>query len=255
MSLALFPPAPWAWAVLLPLALGLAAWVLRVVRRSAFLAGVPLGILVLRLGGFGGFSLLAAFFLLGTALTRLGYTVKEARGVAEEQGGRRGASHVAANCGAGLLLLVLRAVLAAAGAWPAAAGRPAEPVVFWAALAGSFAAALSDTASSEIGQLWGRRTVLLPSFRPVPVGTQGAVSLEGLGAGLGAAAIVAALALALALVDARGAVAVALAGFLGNLLESLAGSGGRRLLPHGLLNFTNTVVGAALAAAGAALLR
>ena len=41
-----------------------------------------------------------------------------------------------------------------------------------------------------------------------------------------------------------------LGGFIGNFLESLAGTWGRRALPHGWLNFANTAVGAGLAAAG-----
>lgn len=249
---ALTPPADWPWAIGLPVGLGLLAWALRFVRRSAVLTGIPLGVLVMLLGGLGSFCVLLGFFLLGTSLTRLGYSVKESRGVAEEQGGRRGASHVAANCGIGLLLLLTRGLLAATGHWPAGAGG-FEPIPFWAAYVGSFATAASDTASSEIGQLWGRRTVILPSLRPVPVGTEGAVSVEGLAAGLAASAALAGLAAALRLVDAPTAIAVALAGFLGNLLESLAGSGGRRLLPHGWLNFANTAAGAALAALGAAL--
>jgi len=249
----LAPPAPWAWALLLPVAIGLLAWALRWVRRSAVPAGVLLGMVVLRLGGLGGFLVLFGFFLLGTALTRLGYSVKEARGVAEEQGGRRGASHVAANCAMGLLVLAVRGALDAAGRLPAAAPGGLEGAL-WAAYLGSFAAAASDTASSETGQLWGRRTVLLPSLRPVPVGTQGAVSLEGLAGGLVAAVAIAALGLALGLIDAAGSLAVALAGFLGNLLESVAGTRGRRVLPHGLLNFANTVAGAVLAGLGSALL-
>jgi uncharacterized protein (TIGR00297 family) len=241
------PPAGWPWALGIPLAIGLAAWSLRAVRRSAFLAGVPLGIAVMRLGGLSGFAVLFAFFLLGTLLTRLGYAVKEARGVAEAMGGRRGASHIAANCGTGLFLLMIRGVAVSLGI------SPAGEAALWAAFAGSFAAAASDTSSSEIGQLLGRHPVSLRTLRRVPVGTEGAVSLEGLLAGLAAAILLGGLAFALRLVDGPGWVAVALAGFLGNVLESLTGSWGRRALPHGWLNFANTAVGAALAAAGSAL--
>jgi uncharacterized protein (TIGR00297 family) len=248
----LAPPAGWSWAVGVPLVLGLAAWGLRVVRRSAFFAGAPLGILVMRLGGLAGFLVLSVFFLLGTFLTRLGYAVKESRGVAEAMGGRRGASHVAANCGMGLLLLVVRRIALPLGGTPAGGTAPWEAAL-WAAFAGSFAAAASDTASSEIGQLAGRHPVSLRTLRAVPVGTEGAVSLEGLMAGLAAAILIGALAFALRLVDGPGWLAVALAGFLGNVLESFTGSWGRRALPHGWLNFANTAVGAALAAAGAAL--
>jgi uncharacterized protein (TIGR00297 family) len=241
------PPAGWLWALGVPLAIGLAAWGLRAVRRSAFVAGVPLGILVMRLGGLSGFAVLFAFFLLGSLLTRVGYAVKEARGVAESMGGRRGASHVAANCGTGLLLLVIRSIAMPLGA------SPAGEAALWAAFAGSFAAAASDTSSSEIGQLLGQHPVSPRTLRPVPVGTEGAVSAEGLLAGLAAAILIGGLAFVLRLVDGPGWVAVALAGFLGNVLESLTGAWGRRTFPHGWLNFANTAVGAAIAAAGVAL--
>jgi uncharacterized protein (TIGR00297 family) len=223
----------------LPVALGLVALLLGWVRRSALVAGVPLGALVLWLGGLGGFLILVGFFLLGTTLTRLGYAAKEAKGVAEAQGGRRGSAHVVANCTSGLLVLLLRGT--------GILGDASAPLL-WAAYAGSFAAAASDTASSEIGQLYGRRTVSLRTFRPVPVGTEGAVSIEGLLGGLGAALVLGLVGGAVGFLDLAGIAAVTLGGFLGNVGESLVGSWGRRMLPHGGLNFANTVVGALLAA-------
>jgi len=255
----LAPPAPWTLAIGIPLVMGALAWALRVVRRSAFLAGVPAGVLVLKLGGLAGFLVLTAFFLLGTALTRFGFSAKEARGVAEEAGGRRGASHVLANCGLGLLLLIAGAVFGITGAISrvSAAGTDevgaTGAVLLWAAFVGSFATAASDTSSSEIGQLYGRHPISLRTFRPVPIGTQGAVSLEGLLAGLAAAGIMAGVGRAVGFLDGWGWVAVTAGGFLGNVMESLAGTWGRRFLPHGLLNFTNTAVGATLAAALTAL--
>ena len=234
------PPAPWLWILLLPLVLGGVALTLGWVRRSAFLLGVPFGALVLFLGGLGGFGVLVGFFLLGTALTRLGYSAKEAKGVAEEQGGRRGSSHVLANCGMGLILLVVR-FFASDG------GNTELDLLLWSGYCGSFAAAASDTASSEIGQLYGRRTVSLRTFRAVPVGTEGAVSLEGLAGGLFAAVVIGFVGLAMGRLDPIGVACVAGAGFLGNFIESLVGTWGRKLLPHGGLNFANTVVGAVLA--------
>ena len=49
----------------------------------------------------------------------------------------------------------------------------------------------ADTASSEIGKAYGRRTFLITTLRPVPPGTEGAVSLEGTTAGAVAALLVA----------------------------------------------------------------
>ncbi|CAI7830856.1 unnamed protein product [Closterium sp. NIES-54] len=59
----------------------------------------------------------------------------------------------------------------------------------------SFATKLSDTAGSEIGKAFGKRTFLVTSFQPVPRGTEGAVSLEGTLAGLAAAVVLSAAAL------------------------------------------------------------
>jgi len=244
VNLMMDPPASLPLTLGLPVALALIALLLRWIRRSALVAGIPLGMVVLWLGGLGGFLILVGFFLLGTALTRLGYGAKEAKGVAEEQGGRRGSAHVVANCTTGLLVLLLKGTGVLADA--------ATPLL-WAAYTGSFAAAASDTASSEIGQLYGRRTVSLRSFRPVPVGTEGAVSIEGLLGGLGAALVMGLVGGAVGFLDAAGLAAVTLGGFLGNVGESLVGSWGRRLLPHGGLNFANTVVGALLAVALRAL--
>jgi len=242
------PPAPLAWVLLLPAGLAILARGLGLVRWSAVLAGAPLGMLVLYLGGMGGFGVLLGFFLLGTLLTRMGYAVKDARGVAEPSGGRRGAAHVAANCTVGLLLLGVRQVILLANLGPGAER------LLWAGYAGSFAAAVSDTASSEVGQLWGTRPVSLRSLRPVPVGTEGAVSLEGLAGGLAAALVLAVMGWGLQLLDWKGVAAVACGGFFGNVLESAAGAWGRRGLPHGGLNLANTAVGALLAAILAALL-
>lgn len=232
-------PAAWPIAIGLPLGFGLLAFLLRWVRRSGLIAGVPLGVLVLRLGGVAGFGILAAFFLLGTLLTRLGYARKAAAGVAEEAGGRRGASHALANCGTGLLVLIGHALL----------GDGSLPPTLWAAYVGAFAAAASDTSSSEIGQLYGKHPISPRTLRPVPVGTEGAVSTEGTLGGIGAAAVLAGVGGAFGVLSLHGILAVTVGGFLGNFLESLAGTWGRKLLPHGLLNFANTVVGA-IASAG-----
>ena len=61
------------------------------------LAGALLGTLVLGFGGAGLYVLLWVFFLGGTLATRFRRARKEAIGKAEEKGGRRGVSNVLAN--------------------------------------------------------------------------------------------------------------------------------------------------------------
>jgi uncharacterized protein (TIGR00297 family) len=201
------------------------------VRGSGVLGGILVGVPIYLGFGWRGFLVLVGMFVIGTGLTRLGYAKKQAIGAAEEKRGARGASHALANAGV--------AALAAIGhlLWP-------DPL--WAvAFTGALATSAMDTAGSEIGPLWGRRTISLKDGRPVPPGTEGAVSLEGTLAGLAVAGVLALLAGSLGLVG-RGAGLGVVGGALGgNLYEGILGS--RRLLPHTWLNATNTLVGALLA--------
>ena len=132
--------------------------------------------------------------------------------------------------------------LAALALW--ATGAPLWGVAFVAALA----TAAMDTAGSEVGPLWGKRTISLKTLRPVPPGTEGAISAEGTLAGLAVALMLGALGLWMGLLPGPAALLAVLVGaWIGNLYEGLLGS--RRLLPHAWLNATNTLVGGLAAAA------
>jgi len=202
------------------------------VRRSGVAGGLLVGIPIAVFLGWRGFLILGAMFLIGSLLTRLGYARKHALGAAEEEKGARGMSHALANGGV--------AALCALGAW--LAPHPLWAVAFTAALATS----AMDTAGSELGPLWGRRTVSLRNFAPVPPGTEGAVSVEGTAAGLGVALVLALLGAGTGFLSLGAVLPVVLAAWGGNLYEGILGS--RRLLPHTWLNATNTLVGAGLAA-------
>ncbi|GAH71132.1 unnamed protein product, partial [marine sediment metagenome] len=156
------------------------------VSLSGVAGGFIVGLVILYCGGWGAFGILVMFFAMGSAATKLGYTSKAALGVAQEEKGRRGARHAFANCGAPAIAAVIF--------W----GGTSE-VALWgeaswalAAFTAAFATALFDTVSSEIGQLYGRHPFLITTLKAVPVGTDGAVSLEGTAAGLAAAAAMAA---------------------------------------------------------------
>jgi uncharacterized protein (TIGR00297 family) len=185
------------------------------------------------------------FFVIGSGVTRLGYDLKAARGIAQERGGARGWRNAWANGGVPAVLAVF-------------AGLAAPPWSEWLALgyAASVATATADTCSSEIGKAWGRRTFLITTLRPVPPGTEGAVSLEGTLAGLAGAAAVGGLAAALGLLSWPAALLVAAAGLAGSLAESLIGSVAERRgwLDNDQLNALNTAIGASFAVALARLL-
>jgi uncharacterized protein (TIGR00297 family) len=219
-----------------------AAWAARTVDLSGVAAGWLVGTAIYGFLDWRGWLLLVAFFVIGSACTKLGYRRKAAANLAQERGGRRGARHALANAG----VAVACAVFAALTLYPA---------LFAVAFAAAFATAAADTASSEIGQLVGRRTFLITTLRPVPRGTEGAVSLEGTLAGIAAAAVVGALGAGLGLYPWACLLPVIGAAFIGTTFESVVGAilERRRLLDNEALNFLNTLVGALAGAALAAL--
>jgi uncharacterized protein (TIGR00297 family) len=188
--------------------------------------------------GLPGLAVMVAFFVLGTAATRLRYRGKVRRGLAQEQGGARGWRNAWANGGVPAAL--------ALGSLAASDDTRALWVVAYAA---SVATAGADTCSSELGKAYGRRTVLVTTLRPVAPGTEGGVSLEGTLGGLFGASVVAAVASAAGLLGWPSAGVVALAGLLGALAESVVGamSEGRGWLDNHALNAMNTAIGAVLA--------
>ncbi|HET9298980.1 MAG TPA: DUF92 domain-containing protein, partial [Candidatus Polarisedimenticolaceae bacterium] len=222
--------------------LAVLAYLARGVTVSGAVWGTVLGTLLYALAGWRGFLLLLVFFVLGTLVTKVGYARKAALGIAQERGGRRGARHAFANAGAGVLFAALAASTIAPGP-------------FTLALVAAFATALSDTTGSEIGQAYGRTPYLVTTFRRVPPGTDGAVSVEGTLAGIAASALLAGIAWSVGLVPATGAAIVVVAAFVGTTLESYLGAAaaGSEAPDNEAVNFLNTLAGG-LAAIGLASL-
>jgi uncharacterized protein (TIGR00297 family) len=225
-------------SVIVNVILAAGSYAVGAVNVSGVVGGLIVGILILYFGGWGSFAILLVFFAAGSAATKLGYRRKAVLGVAQEDKGRRGAKHAFANCGTGAIAVILYQLMPEAQ-WPLAI------------LAGGFATALFDTASSEIGQLYGKHPFLITTFRPVPVGTDGAVSVEGTLAGLAAGALLAAVGAFFGLYGVKGFIFVVIGAFIGTTFESILGAfgtGGKRI-NNELLNFLNTVVGGAAAGA------
>ena len=237
---------PW---LLVNAVLALAGYFLRSVNFSGALGGWFLGATLILGAGWPMYVALLAFFILGTATTKLGYARKEKLGLAQEGGGARGFSHAFSNVGVAAICAVAVSRLY----------RMDEQPLEWMTVAylmgiASLATAAADTTASEIGQLLGRRAFLPLTLRRVPVGTEGAISIEGTFAGLIGGFLVAAagvLSLHYGLLPTNlGAIFfVTAAAFLGSFIESIAGSWNRKRMspvPNGVLNFFNTAVGAAL---------
>ena len=213
------------------------AWKARSIDGPGALSAIVIGTLITAALGLAGLAVMVAFFVVGSGATRVGYRVKAARGIAQEKGGARGWRNAWANGGvaAGLALM-------------AGVTESETRGLFVLAYAAAVATAAADTCSSEIGKAYGRRTFLITTFRPVPPGTEGAISLEGTAAGLTAAAMLAIVGAATGLYAPMWAVAIAGAGLLGSLAESVIGTVAERRgwLDNDLLNALNTAIGAGI---------
>lgn len=164
----------------LGLFLALLTWRLRAATPAAALAGGLFSV-ALYLGTPGWRTALwplLALMLLTHAATRFGRARKEKLGVAEGTHGRS-ARQVAANLGVTVLASV-PLDLAHSLTLP----RVLCSHVMQLALAAALSEAAADTLSSELGEVLGGEPRLITTFRRVPAGTDGAVSLAGSIAGI-----------------------------------------------------------------------
>ena len=229
--------------------------------RAGWVHAGILGSLLWGCLGLKGWLAVVLYLALGSLVTRLGYRTKQARGLAEGRGGARGPENVWGSAATGALL-AMAAVLAP----------PSWQPLLLLGFAASFAAKLADTCGSEIGKRWGRHTVLITSLRPVPPGTEGAISLEGTAASLAGSGLMAALMLVLGL-GAGSSVStssvsssavnpaavwllITLVGLAATLIESLIGASAQQRwawLSNELVNGIQTAIAALLAMALAPL--
>ena len=193
-----------------------------------------------------GWLAVVTYLVLGSLVTKLGFAKKQELGLAEGRGGRRGPENVWGSAFTGLVLALL------------IAARIGSPTLLLIGFSASFAAKLADTFGSEIGKRWGRTTLLITNLRPVPAGTEGAVSVEGtLASALGSLLMTLVMGGLGLLPSGVALLLVLLVGFVATLLESLLGAVGQGRWPwlsNELVNGLQTAWAAALAMLAAWLL-
>ncbi|PKA64624.1 hypothetical protein AXF42_Ash007371 [Apostasia shenzhenica] len=206
-------------------------------------ASFLLGVLIWRAFGAPGFLLVATFFVVGTAMTKLKMAHKESLGVAEKRRGRRGPGSVIGSSAAGCLCALL-SICDLGGATFAG--------VWQLGFVASFCTKLSDTVSSEIGKAYGRTTYLVTTFKVVPRGTEGAISVEGTIAGLLASVLLASVGYLVGKIDVAQAAICVVASQIANFGESYIGAAfqdkdGFKWLNNDVVNVVNITVGGILA--------
>lgn len=193
----------------LALAISLGARRTRSLSVNGAIAATILGTLAAA-AGWTWAALLIVYFVSSTALSRLGRAEKERRTASVvEKGGERDAAQVAAN-GGGFAIGALLALL--------------QPDVRWLAFGvGSLAASAADTWATEIGTLFGGRPRSILTLEPLPPGLSGGVTAIGTLASAIGASFIAACGIALGLTP-RLAMAVAIGGFFGAIVDSVLGA-------------------------------
>lgn len=197
------------------------------------IAAAAVGLLVFAGGGYTGFIMLVAFFLLGTLATswkkkkKLRFKAKSDRAIS------RDADQVLANGG-------ISAILGLLALW-----FPHHAGLFRLMMAAALSSATADTLSSEFGMLYGHWFFNIITFRKERKGLDGVISITGLLIGVAGSAIIAFI-YCFGGFTSKPFELVILAGTIGNLADSVLGALYERqgLMGNNTVNFLNTLIAA-----------
>lgn len=141
------------------------AYRLRSLNRSGAYAAIAVGTILYACGSLAWYGALLVFFISSSMLSKWKKRRKQFTETGYEKGARRDAGQVLANGGLASLLCLLWQL------WPSD--------LWWYAFIGVMASVNADTWATEIGGLSRRDPVSIVSFRRVPRGTSGGISLLG----------------------------------------------------------------------------
>jgi uncharacterized protein (TIGR00297 family) len=214
------------------LVLGIGAYYAKAADSDAVLSETIVCLLVILFAGLSWFILLLAFYLLGGAFTRYGYSQKHKLGIAQSHGGRRGYKNVYSNSLVPLALAICYGVYG-------------NDVFIYAFIA-SVATANGDTLASEIGETSRSKPRMITTLKETQPGVDGGVTPLGEAASLAGAVIIGLLATGMGMAGVFGIVVAAIGGFLGTNFDSLLGATlqSRGILSNNGVNLAATAFGA-----------
>jgi len=198
-----------------------------------------LGVLIWGTLGWQGYLIVGFYFIVGSGVTRIGIKEKETLGIAEKRSGARGPENVWGSALTGAICALSTLFV----------DSTLQQLLLLGYVA-SFATKLSDTTASEVGKAYGKRTFLITTLKPVPRGTEGAVSLEGTLAGIFASIAISILGWQANLINAIGVIWCLIAAFIATNLESVIGATLQSKLnwmTNEVVNIINTTIGAIVA--------
>ena len=230
------PPHHLILALVLMLAIGYVSYKVNIADIPGALSGVLLGVLIIVFSDIRWFVILLAFFILGGVFTRYKYGYKQSLGIAQAEGGARGYRNVFGN---GLVALILAVAEGVFGYH-----------IFMIGYLGAIATATGDTLASEIGETSKTQPRVITTFKKVPAGTSGAISLLGELAAIVGSAVIGILATLLGMAGLHVAAITILGGFIGTNIDSLLGATleNRGYLTNSSVNLFATAAGAIVSA-------
>ena len=208
--------APWELALALSAAMALLAWRVGSLRIDGAIMACGIGASALCVSWSWG-AYLIMWFVLASTLSRIGRArkVERTREVVVK-GDQRDARQVLANGGVFGLCALTALILGIDGA---------QHRSFVAiAAAASLAASGADTWSTEIGTLLGGAPWSVRTWRHVPPGTSGAITIAGSVAGLVGAAVLAGIAASMGMLTSSLVPTVAIGGAAGAMCDTLLGA-------------------------------
>lgn len=192
-----------------------------------------------------GYFICVSFFIFGSLVTKVGFEEKEAKGIAEKRGGRRGPENVWGSAATAMICAIMTYFFK---------DDPNATEALKIGYVCSLTTKLSDTFQSEIGKVYGKTTILITTLKRVEPGTEGAVSLEGYAAGIIGSIILAGTANTVGFIDNWQDTGICLlAPLIATTIESYIGAIGQNKLiwlSNEFVNLINTMIGALLGIGG-----
>lgn len=194
--------------------------------------GTIVAIFIFLGSGPEGLVALFLFFVFGSFASSWRKDKKHQHKLAQENNGKRGISNVIANGGVASILSVL------------AINASNFHDLFSLLIAASFATACSDTLSSELGNVYGKKYYNIMTLLPSKRGLDGVISIPGLWFG-----VIGSLLVAIGTYpfhhDYKRVLIITLSGFFGNIIDSVLGATVQQkgYINNHQVNFLATAIG------------
>lgn len=224
-------PEDWILGLLASIFLTIGSLLTKKIDLKGAIAGGCITFFMFLGSGWLGIVTLTAFFVLGTMVSQWKKQEKKHLTLAQENEGKRTIVNAIANGGV--------AGLSGLWAWIFVE----EQLFFEIVMMASIASACSDTFSSELGNVYGKRYINILTFRSDKRGLDGVISLEGLMAGVVGSSIIALIYLLFRPYDNIFWI-ILIGGMIGNLSDSILGATVQRKnwLDNHQVNFFSTLI-------------